>query len=188
MSATNRGAKRVDSDFYATPESVVRNFLKHHHLQKGDVLECTAGNGNISKIIKEIYPKMKLDAVELREGEKESLEEIADKVFISDFLEWKPNKNKKYRTIITNPPYSIAQEVIERCFEIADEETEIIMLLRVNFLGSQKRFDFWQKHPLSSLYVMSKRPSFTGKGTDATEYAWFVWNGEPKGVKVIEGK
>jgi len=26
------------------------------------------------------------------------------------------------------------------------------------------------------LHVISKRPSFTGGGTDATEYAWFIWD------------
>ena len=28
----------------------------------------------------------------------------------------------------------------------------------------------------TSLFVLSKRPSFTGKGTDATDYAWYVWD------------
>jgi hypothetical protein len=92
----------------------------------------------------------------------------------------------KYKTIITNPPYSIAQEFIEKCFEIANQETEIIMLLRLAFLESKKRYEFWQKHPVNELYILSERPSFTGKGTDATAYAWFVWNGSDKQkIKVI---
>ena len=28
----------------------------------------------------------------------------------------------------------------------------------------------------TALHVLSKRPSFTGKGTDATDYAWYVWD------------
>ena len=27
----------------------------------------------------------------------------------------------------------------------------------------------------SGLYTLHKRPSFTGRGTDATSYSWFVW-------------
>ena len=50
----------------------------------------------------------------------------------------------------------------------------VVMLLRINFLGSKKRYGFWKKNPPQAMYVLSKRPSFTGKGTDATEYAWFV--------------
>ena len=92
----------------------------------------------------------------------------------------------KYKTIISNPPYSVAQEIIERCFKIANEDTEIIMLLRLAFLESKKRYNFWQKHPVNGLYVLSQRPSFTGKGTDATAYAWFVWNNTgTQNIKVI---
>ena len=52
---------------------------------------------------------------------------------------------------------------------------DLVMLLRINFLGSKKRYNFWKKNPAAAIYVLTKRPSFTGKGTDATEYAWFVW-------------
>jgi hypothetical protein len=77
-------------------------------------------------------------------------------------------------------------EFIEHCFEISDEDTEIIMLLRTAFLESKKRYDFWQRHPVNGLYVLSQRPSFTGHGTDATSYSFFVWNNSGKQeVKVI---
>ena len=45
----------------------------------------------------------------------------------------------------------------------------------LQFLESEKRFKWWQEHPLSGLYTLHKRPSFTGRGTDATSYSWFVW-------------
>jgi hypothetical protein len=60
------------------------------------------------------------------------------------------------------------------------------MLLRLAFLESKRRFNFWQQYPVNKLYILSQRPSFTGKGTDATAYAWFVWDGSDKQeVKVI---
>jgi len=60
------------------------------------------------------------------------------------------------------------------------------MLLRLAFLESKKRKPFWDKHPVTQLYVLSERPSFTNKGTDATAYAWFIWSKhrEPK-IQVI---
>jgi hypothetical protein len=77
-------------------------------------------------------------------------------------------------------------EFIEHCFEIGDKDTEIIILLRTAFLESKKRYEFWQKHKLNGLYVLSQRPSFTGKGTDATSYSFFVWNNSDKqDIKVI---
>jgi hypothetical protein len=48
------------------------------------------------------------------------------------------------------------------------------MLLRLNFLGGAKRTAFLRARP-PDIYVLPNRPSFTGHGTDACEYAWFVW-------------
>lgn len=77
-------------------------------------------------------------------------------------------------------------EFITHCFEISDKNTDIIMLLRTSFLESKKRYNFWQQHPVNGLYVLSQRPSFTGKGTDATSYSFFVWNNSGKQeIKVI---
>lgn len=106
-------------------------------------------------------------------------------MIIGDFLELKIEN--KYDVIIGNPPYSKAKEFIEKCLELTGDNGMVIMLLRTAFLESKSRYEFWQKNPLSELYVLSKRPSFTGKGTDATSYSWFVWrkgNKEQK-IKVI---
>ncbi len=185
ISATNRGSKRVVSDFYATPIPVIENLFDHHQLKEGNILEPSAGNGNFIKVIHEMQRKREsITALEIREEEYDNLKQYANEVIIDDFLKWKPNK--KFKTIIGNPPYTYALEFLEKCFEIADPDTEIIMLLRTAFLESQKRYDFWQKHPVNKLYVLSQRPSFTGKGTDATSYSWFIWNGSDKQeIKVI---
>ena len=128
--------------------------------------------------------KNTITSLELREEEADTLKVISDKVIIGDFLKFQTGE--KFDYIIGNPPYSLAQEFLEKCFEIASENTKIIMLLRTNFLESKKRYEFWQKHPVNGLYVLSKRPSFTGKGTDATSYSWFVWDGTDKQtIKVI---
>lgn len=87
-----------------------------------------------------------------------------------DYLNTKVNK---VDLILTNPPYSLAKEFIEKA--LIDANT-VIMLLRINFLGAQKRYQWWTYNEPTSLYVLSKRPSFTGKGTDSTEYAWYVWD------------
>ncbi len=135
-------------------------------------------------MVKEYYPNHPLEQIELRKEEKEGLEKFGN-VYIDDFLNYEKDKIKKYKTIITNPPFSLAKEFLEKCFEISDEDTEIIMLLRLAYLESKKRHDFWQKHPVKQLYVLSDRPSFTGQGTDATAYAWFVWSNKEQLIKVI---
>jgi hypothetical protein len=55
------------------------------------------------------------------------------------------------------------------------------MLLRLPWLGSQKRAQ-WQRENPSNIHVLPKRPSFTADGkTDATEYAWFIWSSDVGG-------
>lgn len=80
-----------------------------------------------------------------------------------------------YDVIIGNPPYSLALDFINKSLELLHPGGLLIFLLRTNFLESEKRFKWWQEHPLSGLYTLHKRPSFTGRGTDATSYSWFVW-------------
>jgi len=160
MSATNRGSNRVEQDFYATPINIVKHFLHNYKLKNGSILEPCAGNGNIVKALyEEGYKSNTITSIDIRD-EYDNLRKYSNEVYIDNFLTWKPKIT--YKTIISNPPYSIAQEIIEKCFEIADENTEIIMLLRTNFLESKKRYSFWNKHPVSKLYVLSQRPSFKG--------------------------
>lgn len=184
MSATNRGSERKPQDFYATPIDCVENFLDNYiGGVRGNILEPSAGNGNIITALRNKGIEGNITAIEIREEEKESLNMIADKVIIDNFLEW--NTDKKFDVIIGNPPYSLAKEFIEKCFKISNENTVIIMLLRTAFLESKSRFEFWQEHPLTELHVLSKRPSFINGKTDATSYSWFVWDNR-KSQQVIK--
>lgn len=72
-----------------------------------------------------------------------------------------------------NPPFYAAQTHIYRALEVA--EFGVYSLLRLNFLGSQKRKNFFENNEPDVL-CLSERPSFDGKGTDRTEYSWFHWN------------
>ena len=126
----------------------------------------------------------KNELVELREEEYNNLCRLnIDDVIINSYY----NIRDKFDIIIGNPPYSEAQEFIEHSFELLNENGILIFLLRTNFLESKKRYEFWKKNPLSKLYTLSKRPSFTGKGTDATSYSWFIWDNSSnvQEIKVI---
>ena len=73
------------------------------------------------------------------------------------------------------PPYRLAQEFVDKALSLRRNKYSIVaMLLRLNCLGSKKRAKWHRDNP-ASVYVTPKRPTFTGGGTDATEYAWFVW-------------
>jgi hypothetical protein len=185
MSATNRGAKRIEYDFYPTPIEVIDNFLNHYHLQDGTILECAAGNGNFIQAIRNKGYKNIIVANEIRKEERQNLiNSGADFVYHRDFLtEELPNHDVK--TIITNPPFSKAKEFILRCKELY-HDAEIIMLLRTAFLESKARYEFWQQYPVNKLYILSSRPKFVNNKTDATSYAFFVWdNTDKQEIKVI---
>lgn len=140
ISATNRNKKRRKSDFYITPIATIHNFLKHHKIKNGNILDPGAGNGSFAKAIKQLGYNNYITSVEVRKDEYDNLKQYSNEVVVEDFLKWKPSKN--YKTIIGNPPYSLAQEFLEKCFKIADNNTEIIMLLRLAFLESKKGTSF----------------------------------------------
>lgn len=176
-----------EKDNYYTPAWVVNALLENHPITAGTALEPCAGSGAIIQAFKNyLQPAPPFAAVEIRPEEREALKRVASLVYIEDFLKWEPLP--MIELIVTNPPFSIAQQVIERALEIADGKAEVIMLLQLAFLEAEKRFAFWQKHLPSRVYVLSARPSFTGDGgTDHAAYAWFTWNSGPgQVIKVID--
>lgn len=190
MSATNRGAKRVEADFYATPLNVIENFLSHHQLREGVILEPSAGNGNFVNVIRNNGYNDLIVANELRVEELDNLQQSGANIitnfdYLSDDFDIPNVHNEEVKTVIGNPPFSLAKEFLETTFK-RFPNAEVIMLLRLAFLESKKRNSFWQEYPVNKLYVLSERPSFTGHGTDATAYAFFVWDvTETQEIKVI---
>jgi hypothetical protein len=97
-----------------------------------------------------------------------------------DFLTW--TTGGKFDVCITNPPYMFAAEFIAASFRMS---RITVMLLRLPFLASAQRAEFMQKNA-PDVYVMPNRPSFTGGGTDATDYAWLVWPQQNRSTGLIE--
>lgn len=174
MSATNRGAVRRPSDYYPTPKYTTRSLIQELTTEGFPSLtfgEPCVGTWDIPSAIPEI------DHTQWKWAE---LEQGRD--YLTDGIPDGP-----VDAIITNPPFGLFVEFLDTALGTAPF---VAFLLRLNVLGSQKRHDWWQDKLPSHLYALSKRPSFTGKGTDATEYAWFVWDelglcNRPPGVYVI---
>jgi hypothetical protein len=161
MSATCRGAKRHGADFYATPESAFKPLLPFINAIGEEVWEPACGDGRLIKWIRETGA--------WAEGDDPS------RGFKYNFL----GDESRRGCIITNPPFSLALEFCDHAIEHAPN---VFMLLRLNFLASRKRRDWWNSHNPSALFVLSERPSFTDNGkTDATDYAWFYWGKIHKG-------
>jgi len=154
MSSTNRGSKRLDKDEYQTPVWAVKKINREVAWRPGlTFLEPCIGEGNIYKnvpVANRCFSDIRVEC------------DYFDLEYINIDI------------IITNPPFTHALEFLKKSLS---EAPTVIYLLRLNFLGSQKRHNFWLLNPLTHLFVLSKRPSFTEDGnTDSTEYAWFVWD------------
>ena len=170
MSATNRGAVRRLDDFYETPPWLTEALIPHlQPYRPHRILEPAAGGGAITRVLRRHFPGGIIVEGDIRTEQ--------------DFLthEYAP----PFDLIITNPPYSLAKEFIERALPLRSNRGAVVMLLRINFLGGQKRARFLRAFT-PSIYVSPRRPSFTGGGSDATEYAWFVWDMHEPRVVILD--
>ena len=92
-----------------------------------------------------------------------------------DFLT-APSDGAMVDLYISNPPYSLGQEFVQKMLDDRGPYSIVACLLRLGFLASQKRTEFWRANPPSALRILSARPSFTGDGkTDNSDYAWYIW-------------
>lgn len=176
MSATGRGAVRRADDFYETPEWLTRALFRALGPREVSlILEPSAGAGAVSRVVAKTFPAATIHEFDLHPRRRGILRR--------DTLSYVP-KNR-YDLIITNPPYSLAEEFCR--FGLAHRKPHgiVAMLLRLNFLGSQKRAT-WLRGNIPSIYVSPRRPSFIGKTTDACEYAWFVWDCRQPSIQILE--
>lgn len=83
--------------------------------------------------------------------------------------------------IITNPPFALGLDFVQKSLRNVKDGGYVIMLLRLNFFGSKVRNEWLKENMPYEVYVHSKRMSFTdNRKTDSIEYAHFVWK---KGYK-----
>lgn len=186
MSATgrnNEGSERRADDAYMTPPWCVRRLFEAIDLPRGHWLEPAAGNGAIIAHVPPPPPgadkfgwvSRGWTAIELRQECSPALHAlgVADVRCPADFLAdpYLSGRSEPFEVAITNPPFSKAFEFYVRCRTVAKHT---VLLTRLNFLGAEKRASYF-RDDAPDVFVLPNRPSFTGGGTDATEYAWLHW-------------
>lgn len=98
-----------------------------------------------------------------------------------DFLTY--DFKRHFDNIITNPPFNIAQEFIERGLQLANDK--VIMFAKIQLLEGNKRKEMFDNAPLKYIYVFSKRVNPLRNGEELDEngkqwastmcFAWFVF-------------
>lgn len=182
LAGTSTTRERIDNDYYATPYESTEALLQHVSFE-GNFLEPCVGGGHIVNIIKKKY-----------DGEVfcyDLVDRGYPNTIVANFLTC--NFNRKFDNIITNPPYSLAQEFLEKGMEIINDKGKIAMFLKIQFLEGAKRRKMFKKYPPKYIYVFSKRQNPWRNGSQVDEkgkpwsstmcFAWFIWEkgytGEP---------
>jgi hypothetical protein len=180
--------ERDPNDFYPTPMELV--FSATHRLavdfqvKPTRVLDIGVGDGRWLHAAKTVWSGLPIHGtgVDVRtedEAQPFTFQNGTDEFVHDDYREWTPEKN--FSMVLGNIPYRHAEALLRKAFAELDTDGVIGQLLLLNFLGSQRRMKgFFKEFPLHTVYVLGKRPSFRNnkqgkKGTDAREYAFFVW-------------
>jgi len=143
----------VSSNLFQTPPIAIEPLLPY--LKKNWVIwENACGKGNLVKAFEK--KGFKVIGTDLLTGH--------------DFLKWQP---KKYDCIITNPPYSLKQQFLERAYELGKP---FAFLLPLTTFETQKRQALFKEYGLEVVFL-DKRINFetpSGKGSGAWfSTAWF---------------
>jgi hypothetical protein len=180
MSSTNRGYDRHTTDYYITPLQCIKDFLQQWLADCPEIGNrpdkllwcdpCAGGDATHAMSYPSVLQEeLGANAITI-DIRQDSRAEINADYLTYEMQEPKPD------VIITNPPFYLAQEIIEKALIDVAENGYVVMLLRLNFFGSNARFPMWQKQLPVNCYVHHRRMSFTDNGkTDSIEYCHCVW-------------
>lgn len=176
---------RHPQDFYPTNEEHVETALSLIPFTPTWILDPGMGNGIFGQVARRCWSSANIVGVELRL--EAPLHRAYDWNIRADFLAM-TGITPMFDAVIGNPPYQHAEAFVRRSAELLHEGGYIVFLLRLAFLESMSRYTlFTREFPLQRVVVCSDRPSFTGDGkTDATAYAFFVWQKGYSGSTSLE--
>jgi adenine-specific DNA-methyltransferase len=131
--------KKYDLGQYFTTNNILKEKVFEFILNNPtNILEPSIGRGHLIEFIMNKNPNIMFDMYEIDKNIK--LLEIIDKdkIIFEDFL--KQNINKKYITIIGNPPYvrtkkgNLYIDFIEKCYNLLNNNGELIFIVPSDFL------------------------------------------------------
>lgn len=191
MSSTNRSNERKahGADYYVTPKEPIKaafDFLfgNLEGFKPARGFDPAAG-GN--KETMTMHPYGMPYPEEMKERGVQSVwtmdirkDSLAD--FKEDFLnDEEMEMFGKFDLIATNPPFNLAEGFIRKSIGMLNDGGVMMMLLRLNFLGGQKRKALFDEFMPDYVLVHRKRICFNTnmkylkRQTDSIEYAHFVW-------------
>lgn len=156
----NSAYGRNKSDFYPTPPEPTSALLKLLDIPKTAVIwEPACGQGDM-----------------VQEMQRCGYAVIATDIqYGTDFL----TSQMACDWIITNPPFSLAEEFIRHCLEL---KKPFCLLLKSQFWHAKKRLPLFREHPPAAICPLTWRPDFLfgtrGSGSPLMDVMWVVWHPE----------
>lgn len=163
-------------DDFPTPPWATRALLEHvilprmPELTNQSCLEPACGAGHMDKVLREYFGSTAAsDVFDYGYGK------------VADFRS-APHGVASFDWVITNPPFNLAEDFIDRSRKIA--RRGVAILARTVFIESVGRFErLFSPHPPAIFAQFVERvPMVKGrldkKASTATGYAWFIWLNE----------
>lgn len=159
------------ADDFPTPPWATRALLEHvigpRKVEGLTCLEPACGRGYMSRPLAEYFGR-----VDSADAHQYGFAPVRD------FLTF-PYEAQSHDWVITNPPFRLAEEFVQRALTVA--RSGVAILARTVFLESVGRYQgIFRETPPSVFAQFSERvPMVKGrvdaKASTATGYAWFVW-------------
>lgn len=165
---------RAHLDYYATDPRATEMLMELEEINN-NVLDPAVGGGHLVKpLIKGGYNVNGIDIVD--RGHPNTIK--------ANFLE----SDKRFEgDIVVNPPYKYAKEFIEKSLETVGYGNKVFAFLKIQFLESKGRREFFKENPpkrvwvSSSRIVCAKNGDFSDVKSSAVCYCWYVWEKGYKG-------
>jgi len=186
----------VAADNYPTPEGLAAWIADHALTEferwkqaKRDVIEfLEPGCGETAPFARHANERddVHATAIELRPIDVEAICQLPGGSGLSvahdqDFLDRASSFFEKRRGIVDviagNPPYAYAMQFVKASLELLAPDGVASFLLRLGFLSSKARREFFAEMPPTIVTVLQRRPSFVHGKTDSQEYAVMTWFG-----------
>ena len=165
----NLPKKIGSSDNFYTPEYAINPLLTYIN-PSWRIWECCAGTGNIVKFFKD--RGMNIFGTDILSG--------------VDFLGENDGYMETYDCIITNPPFSLKDKFLKRCYEI---NKPFAMLLPLTALEGKFRQSLYKKHGIQVI-LFNRRINYQGhqnKNSCWFASAWFCYKlNLPKDLNFVE--
>ena len=175
--SADANSERDVLDYYATDPVAAKWLIEIEQLHS-NVWECACGEGNLAKVFED-------------SGFTVKATDLVDRGYGQGGVDFLACNEHFDGDIITNPPYSMAQEFIEHALALVDDGYKVCMFLKVQFLEGKNRKRLFEECPPRRVWVSSSRIQCSKQNVAQSNgsmvaYAWYVWEKGYKGTTELK--